>query len=433
MNSYSNFKSIKGSVNAPNGFLSAATHCGIRPEGLGKGAAKKNDIALIVSETPATVAGMFTTNQVCAAPVKLSEPRASKDLAQAIVVNSGNANACTGDRGMKDAQAMTKQVGKSLNIPDEDVLVCSTGRIGMVLPMAKVKAGISECVGSLNATAKSANETAVAIMTSDKTAKEVAVEFELGGKTVRIGGITKGAGMIEPGMSPNGQRPASISLHATMLCFITSDAAIAPKPLKAALEEAVAQSFNRITVDGDMSTNDSVIALANGLAGNRKITGSRSADAQTFQAALNHVCLELAKMMVRDGEGASRFITIRLNGAKTVKDADTAARTVANSQLVRTSWCGGDPNWGRILDALGYSDAKVVEEKVDFGYSAPGDKRVKYSLKRGKPTKTTLAELGKIAKLKEFELHINLNLGKGSALIYSADLTEEYVTFNRGE
>jgi glutamate N-acetyltransferase/amino-acid N-acetyltransferase len=138
-------------------------------------------------------------------------------------------------------------------------------------------------------------------------------------------------------------------------------------------------------------------------------------------------------MMVRDGEGASRFITIRLNGAKTVKDADTAARTVANSQLVRTSWCGGDPNWGRILDALGYSDAKVVEEKVDFGYSAPGDKRVKYSLKRGKPTKTTLAELGKIAKLKEFELHINLNLGKGSALIYSADLTEEYVTFNRGE
>lgn len=433
MNSYSNFKTVKGSVNAPKGFLSAAAHCGVKQAGLGKGSGAKSDIAVIVSETPATVAGMFTTNQVCAAPVKVSAPRALKAQAQAIVVNSGNANACTGERGMKDARAMTAQVGKALNIPDEDVLVCSTGRIGVALPMAKVKAGIRECVGSLSATDENAHEAAIAIMTSDKTPKEIAVELELGGKTVRIGGMTKGAGMIEPGMSPTGRLPASMSLHATMLCFITTDAAIESKALKAALTEAVARSFNRITVDGDMSTNDSVIALANGMAGNRKITGTRSADARAFQAALDHVCLELAKMMVKDGEGASRFITIRLNGAKSAQDADTAARTVANSQLVRTSWCGGDPNWGRILDALGYSAATVVEEKVDLGYSAPGDKRVRHSLKQGKPTKTTLAELRKITKLKEFELHINLNLGKGSALIYSADLTEEYVTFNRGE
>ncbi len=218
-----------------------------------------------------------------------------------------------------------------------------------------------------------------------------------------------------------------------MLSFITTDAAIAPKSLKGALKEAVAQSFNRVTVDGDMSTNDSVIALANGMAGNKRIAASNKPALEKFQTALNYVCLELAKMMARDGEGATRLITIRLQGAASAKDADTAARTVANSQLVRTSWCGGDPNWGRILDALGYSTAKVVEEKVDVGYSLPGDKRIKYSLKKGRPTKTTLAELGKIAKRKEFDLHINLNLGRGAALIYSADLTEEYVTFNRGE
>jgi len=430
---HSCFKIIKGSVNAPRGFLSAGAHCGIKPTGLGKGASGKNDIAVIVSEEPAAVAGMFTTNQVCAAPVKVSEPRASKAEAQAIVVNSGNANACTGDRGLRDAKAMCAQVGKSLNIPQEDVLVCSTGRIGIALPMPKVKSGISECLGKLNSTAQNARETAIAIMTSDKVSKEIAVEFELGGKPVRIGGIAKGAGMIEPGMSPNGHRPASTSLHATMLSFITTDAAITPRALKAALKEAVAQGFNRVTVDGDMSTNDSVIALANGRAGNKKLGPTSKKDLALFQTALNHVCLELAKMMVRDGEGATRLITIRLQGAKTAKDADTAARTVANSQLVRTSWCGGDPNWGRILDSLGYSNAKVVEEKVDVGYSLPGDNRIKFSLKKGKPTKTTLADLAKITKRKEFDLHINLNLGKGAALIYSADLTEEYVTFNRGE
>jgi len=301
------------------------------------------------------------------------------------------------------------------------------------LPMTRVRAGIRECVAGLSGAVKNARETAVAIMTSDKVSKEVAVEFELDGKPVRIGGIAKGAGMIEPGMSPNGQRPASTSLHATMLAFITTDAAIASKTLKTALKEAVAQSFNRVTVDGDMSTNDSVIALANGMAGNKRIGPSSRKSFEIFQAALNHVCLELAKMMVRDGEGATRLITIRLQGAKSAKDADLAARTVANSQLVRTSWCGGDPNWGRILDSLGYSAAKVVEEKVDVGYSLPGEKRIKYSLKQGKPTRTTLEELGRITKLKEFDLHIDLNLGKGAALIYSADLTEEYVTFNRGE
>ena len=203
-------------------------------------------------------------------------------------------------------------------------------------------------------------------MTSDTRPKQIAIEFKLGGKTVRIGGICKGAGMIQPGMSATGARPraAAWRLHATMLCFITTDAAIEAKILQAALQEAVAQSFNRITVDGDMSTNDTVLVLANGLAGNQKDSSVQQfRSSRVFQAALNHVCLELAKMIVRDGEGVHRVVTVRVNGAKTIQDADAAARAVANSALVKTSWHGGDPNWGRIIDALGYSPAKIVEEK----------------------------------------------------------------------
>jgi glutamate N-acetyltransferase/amino-acid N-acetyltransferase len=269
-------------------------------------------------------------------------------------------------------------------------------------------------------------------MTSDTRRKDVAVEFQLGGKTVRMGGICKGAGMIQPGMSASGSRPVARSLHATMLCFVTTDAAIPARFLQAALTESVAASFNRITVDGDMSTNDTVLVLANGAAGNVPIrAGTR--DFLTFQAALNHVCLELAKMIVRDGEGVSRFVTIRLKGAKTPPDADAAARAVANSALVKTSWHGGDPNWGRIIDALGYSPAMVVETKVDLGYSKPGSRDVLCSLKRGQPTSATFKQLCAAVAPKEFDLHINLNLGSAGALIYAADLTEEYVAFNKGD
>jgi glutamate N-acetyltransferase/amino-acid N-acetyltransferase len=217
-----------------------------------------------------------------------------------------------------------------------------------------------------------------------------------------------------------------------MLCFITTDASIEAKTLQACLQEAVAHSFNRITVDGDMSTNDTVLVLANGLAGNAKL-GLRSAELKTFQAALNHVTLELAKMIVRDGEGVHRVVTVRVNGAKTIQDADAAARAVANSALVKTSWHGGDPNWGRIIDALGYSAATVVEDKVDIGYSAPGSRKILFSLKRGQPTKATFKELCAAVAPKEFDLHIHLNLGKAGAIMYAADLTEEYVDFNKGD
>ena len=432
----SKFREIKGSVVAPQGFLASGVFCDIKRLGTGKGSHKgqKRDLALIVSEVPATVAGMFTTNQVCAAPVKLCVERVKKGTAQAIVVNSGNANACTGRQGRKDAQEMTARLAKHLHMPAEHVLVGSTGRIGVTLPMASVRAGITEAVTVLDNSPASADQAEEAIMTSDTRPKQIAVEFKLGGKTVRIGGICKGAGMIQPGMSGTGARPAAAprALHATMLCFITTDAAVDAKTLQVALQEAVAQSFNRITVDGDMSTNDTVLVLANGLAGNRKF-GVRSSEFGIFQAALNHVCLELAKMIVRDGEGVHRVVTVRVQGAKTVQDADAAARAVANSPLVKTSWHGGDPNWGRIMDALGYSPARIIEGKVDLGYSAPGNRKILWSVRRGQPTKATFRQLCIAVAPKEFDLHVNLNLGPAGAVIYAADLTEEYVDFNKGD
>jgi len=431
------FKEIPGSIVAPKGFMASGVFCDIKKLGTGKGSNKgpKRDLALIVSETPATVAGMFTTNQVCAAPVKVCVERMKKGTAQVVVINSGNANACTGRQGMADAREMVSFAEKSLGLSAGRALVGSTGRIGVTMPMDNVRAGIVEAVIELGYSAAHADRTTEAIMTSDSRPKQIAVEFLLGGKKVRIGGICKGAGMIQPGMSPTGARPATLphgGLHATMLGFITTDAAIDAKVLQAALNEAVANSFNRITVDGDMSTNDTVLVLANGLAGNNKFK-VQSSEFKVFQAALNHVALELAKKIVRDGEGVHRVVTVRVNGAKTMQDADAAARAVANSALVKTSWHGGDPNWGRIIDAIGYSPAKVVEEKIDIGYFANGGKKILWSLKRGQPTKATFKQLCAAVAPKEFELHINLNLGKAGAVMYAADLTEEYVDFNKGD
>jgi len=430
-------KSVPGSIIAPQGFLASGVFCDIKRLGTGKGSAKgkKRDLALIVSEAPATVAGMFTTNQVCAAPVKVCAQRVRSGVAQAIVVNSGNANACTGRQGMKDALEMARFAARALHAPEAHVLAASTGRIGVELPMANVRAGILDALSRLNDATDAAANAAEAIMTSDTRPKAIAVEFKLAGKPVRIGGICKGAGMIQPGLSATGTRPSAAprGLHATMLCFLTSDVAIAAKPLQAALEEAVARSFNRITVDGDMSTNDTVLVLANGLAANKPLTSSESRDFNAFQAALNHVCLELAKMIVRDGEGVHRVVTVRVEGARSVADAEAAARAVANSSLVKTSWHGGDPNWGRIMGALGYSAATVVEEKVDIGYSAPGSRKILWSLRRGQPTAASFKQLCAAAAPGEFDLHIQLNLGKAGAVMYAADLTEAYVDFNKGD
>jgi glutamate N-acetyltransferase / amino-acid N-acetyltransferase len=247
--------------------------------------------------------------------------------------------------------------------------------------------------------------------------------------------------MIQPGMSRTGQRPAATpaGLHATMLCFLTTDAAVAAPALQAALEQAVALSFNRITVDGDMSTNDTVLLLANGLAHNpilslpRTSRATPSKDLQVFQAGLNHICLELAKLIVRDGEGVHRVVTVRVSGARNAADADAAARAVANSPLVKTSWHGGDPNWGRIIDAIGYSAAQVVEEKVDIGYSAPDSRTILWSLRRGQPTAASFKSLCTAVAPNEFDLHIRLHLGRAEAVMYAADLTEAYVDYNKGD
>ena len=386
---------------------------------------------MIVSDVPAAVAGVFTTNQVCAAPVKISRQRASKEFARGIVVNSGNANACTGQQGMVDARRMTRLAAKVLSIKENNVLVCSTGRIGVSMPMKNIERGIRACAPRIARSTSNARQVAEAIMTTDTCRKEIAVEFNAGRSTIRIGGICKGAGMIQPGM-------------ATMLGFITTDAAIEPAALKRALKIAVGQSFNRITVDGDMSTNDSVIALANGLAGNqtirlsaRKLDRLKRSSLRSpflhFQAALNFVCLELAKMIVRDGEGTSRFVALHLRGARNDREAETAARAIANSSLVRTSWCGGDPNWGRILCALGYSKADVDETAVDVGYAQPNSRKILFAFWRGRPTNVTLKTLAKITSAPEFDLHIDLHCGRGEFVLYAADLTENYVAFNKGD
>ena len=412
------FRQVPGSICAPRGFKCAAVFCDIKKLGTGKGSEKghKDDLALIVSDIPAVVAGMFTTNQVCAAPVKISRQRASKEFARAIVVNSGNANACTGRQGLTDARRMTRLAAKALSINENDVLVCSTGRIGVSMPMKNIERGIRACAPRVARSTSNARQVAEAIMTTDTCRKEIAVEFKAGRSTIRIGGICKGAGMIQPGM-------------ATMLGFISTDAAIEPSALKRALKIAIGKSFNRITVDGDMSTNDSVIALANGCAGNSKSEIRRS----QFQAALNFVCLELAKMIVRDGEGTSRFVALHLRGARNDRDAEVAARAIANSSLVRTSWCGGDPNWGRILCALGYSKANVDETLVDVGYAQPNSRKILFAFRRGHPTNVPLKTLAKITSAPDFDLHVDLHRGRGEFVLYAADLTENYVAFNKGD
>ena len=311
---------------------------------------------------------------------------------------------------------MTQLAAKALSINESDVLVCSTGRIGMAMPMKNVERGIRACAPRIARSTANARQVAEAIMTTDMCRKEIAVEFEIGKSTARIGGICKGAGMIQPGM-------------ATMLSFITTDAAIESAALRRALKIAVGQSFNRITVDGDMSTNDSVIVLANGLAGNSKSEIQNS----EFQGALNFVCLQLAKMIVRDWEGTSRFVTLPLRGARNDRDGQSAARAIANSSLVRASWNGGDPNWGRILCALGYSTADVDETIVDVGYARPGSHKILFAFRRGRPTNVALKTLAKITSAPEFDLYVDLHHGRGEFVLYAADLTENYVAFNKGD
>lgn len=397
MKKHLGFSKVGGSVTAARGFRAAGISSGIKKTG-------KKDLALIVSDVPATVAAVFTINQVKAAPVKLDMQHVKSGKVRAIVANSGNANACTGEVGAVHAKAMTAAVARRLDAPIEQVLVCSTGRIGVLMPIVKVEAGIKKILKVISR--DGGHDAATAIMTSDTFPKEYAVSFKAGGKVFHVGGIAKGAGMIHPNM-------------ATMLGFITTDVAISRAALQRAVRHAVNKSFNRISVDGDMSTNDTVICMANGVAG--------PAPLPAFQAALDHVCLELAKMMVRDGEGVTKFVTVEIHGARNDREAEFAARAVCNSALVKCSWCGGDPNWGRLMDAIGYSRAKIVEEKVDIAYDGLP------AVRNGQPTRTSPNRLRKIVKGPEFTIRIDLHVGHGHCTMHTCDLTENYVTFNKGE
>ncbi|MBF0384775.1 MAG: bifunctional glutamate N-acetyltransferase/amino-acid acetyltransferase ArgJ [Candidatus Omnitrophica bacterium] len=377
-------KIIKGGVTKPKGFKANGLYCGIKRSG-------KFDLSLIVSDVTASAAGIFTSNSVKAAPVLVSQKHINKGKARAIFVNSGNANCFTKKEGIKNAYSMAEIASVLLKSKKEEIIVSSTGIIGRQLPIEKIALGARELFKGLGKTPSHANKAALGIMTTDLKPKESAVEFSLNGKIVSIGGCAKGCGMIDPNM-------------ATMLAFITTDANISPKLLKKALIEAADMSFNCITIDGCMSTNDMAIVLANGLAGNKKITAAGK-DYGIFLNALKAVCFDLAKKLVIDGEGATKFIEVKVKGARTKEQAKKAAKAVANSVLVKTAIFGENPNWGRVAQAIGALGMKNVNDgtlKINF---SPFDK-------------------------KEILIDVDLNNGKESSSAYTCDLSYEYVRIN---
>ena len=401
------YEKVPGGVCAPQGFLASAVAAGIKTPD-----SERLDLALIFSETPCVSAGTFTTNRVKAAPVRVSQANLRNNEIRAIIANAGNANACTGITGLEDARAMVDSVAKPLGIRRREVGICSTGVIGLPLPMNRILPHGETLVQGLKS--KNGTKVAKAIMTSDTRHKQLAVKVDLGGgEVVTIGACVKGAGMICPSM-------------ATMLCFLTTDADV-PRPcLEKVLLEAVEGSFNRITIDGDMSTNDTVLALANGASGAQCIQrGSKKA--RSFGDAVAYVLKQLAKEVVRDGERVTKFVTVQVKGARTYLDAKKVAEAVAKSQLVKSSWNGNDPNWGRIIHAVGYSRARVREELVDIFYeSLP-------ACIGGLVATTPLEKLQAVAKRAKFTVTIDLNLGNSDYEIYSSDLSPEYVDFNRSE
>ncbi len=375
-------KIIKGGITQPQGFKSNGIACGLKKSG-------KLDLGLITSDIPAVSSAVFTKSSIKAAPLLVCQEHIRNHITQAIVINSGNANCFTGKQGLACAQKTTELIGKKLAIPHEDVLVASTGIIGKQLSFTKIQDGAKKLIKGLSP--HGADKTARAILTTDITTKEITVEITLSGKKVTIGACAKGSGMIAPNM-------------ATMLAFITTDAAISAKMLNTALKSASDQSFNCISVDGCMSTNDMVSVMANGLAKNKKITTANK-DYKTFCNALNHVCLDLAKKIVLDGEGATKFIEIQVVGAKNYKQAQEVGLKVANSNLVKTAAYGNNPNWGRVAAAVGSVGIKeVTENKIKFKFSPFTRKHI--------------------------IIHINLNIGAHKAVVYTSDLSYKYVKIN---
>ncbi|MBI3091276.1 MAG: bifunctional glutamate N-acetyltransferase/amino-acid acetyltransferase ArgJ [Candidatus Tectomicrobia bacterium] len=383
------------------GMRTAGVACGVKKQGL--------DLALLVSDRPASVAAMFTRNRVAAAPVVVSREVARTGRARAIIANSGNANACTGERGLRDAREMACLAAAALRLEAREVLVASTGVIGAFLPMERLRSGIPEAGRALGA--GDSRAAAQAIMTTDTFAKETAVEIILDGCPVTIGGIAKGAGMIHPDM-------------ATMLAFLATDADVAAEPLQQALRAAVEDSFHAITIDGDTSTNDSVVCLANGAAGLPPLQPGSEGYA-AFAAALRECCVQLAQQIVRDGEGATKFVTLRVVGAASDAEARIAGRAVACSTLVKTALFGGDPNWGRIIAALGVAPIQFEPQRVSIYL---GD----HCIAANGCALESDWEPPAAALLKKRDVHlrIDLGLGRGEATVWTSDLSEEYVRIN---
>lgn len=396
------FECVEGGVTAALGFRACGVDAGIKYQ-------NRKDMALLVADAPAAVAALYTTNKVAAAPVQIDRERTRAGQAQAVIVNSGCANACTGEAGLMNAREMARVTAEALGIAEELVLVCSTGVIGVNLPMDRIAAGAKKAAGSLSRAG--GYDAACAIMTTDTVDKQTAVELEIDGKTVFIGGMCKGSGMIEPNM-------------ATMLGFLTTDVAIHPKALDQALREAVEVSFNRVVVDGDMSTNDTVILMASGAAGNQMLTPYHP-QWQYFVDALTTVCLELGKKMVLDGEGATKFVTVRVKGARTAEDAKMAARAISKSALVKTSWFGLDPNWGRVIAAVGYSGAEVDDQKARISYGEI------CAYDRGRVAdKALLKAMQDVMRHRAFDVTVDLGLGDGEDTIYTCDFSYDYVKIN---
>jgi len=398
-------KQVNGGVCAAKGFKANGIHCGIRKN------RTKRDLSLIVSEAPASAAAVYTTNLVKGAPLLVTQKHLANGVARAIVCNSGNANTCNAN-GIEIAEKMSAETAKALGISPDDIVVASTGVIGQPLDIAPIAAGLPSLAAGLSENGSQA--AAEGIMTTDTVLKEVAVEFTLSCKTCRIGGIAKGSGMIHPNL-------------ATMLVFITTDAAIAPEMLKRALSTDVADTFNMVSVDGDTSTNDMVTVLANGLAGNPKIVADGE-DFSVFMQALNSVTVSLCRLIAGDGEGATRLLECRVSGAADKATARKVAKSVICSSLLKAAMFGADANWGRVLCAIGYSGADVDVSKIDVAFSsAAGTIPV---CKNGSGVDFSEEIAKKILSEKEIEILVDLNSGVEYSNAWGCDLTYDYVKIN---
>jgi glutamate N-acetyltransferase/amino-acid N-acetyltransferase len=390
-----------GTVTTARGFQAGATYAGLKTY-----AEDKLDLGLIVSEAPCAAAGVFTTSTIKSPSVTVNRERVARGQARGIVVNAGIANACVGEQGYKDAREMAAVAARRAGVEPDEMLVCSTGVIGVELPMSLIRAGVAKIELSL----QGGHAVARAMMTTDTRPKEVAVTFEVEGRQVHLGGVAKGSGMIHPNV-------------ATMLSFITTDAAVDQRFLQTTLKEVADISFNLLTVDGDSSTNDTVLVLANGLAGNRPVAAS-SPDADTFKEALSRACVHLTRELARDGEGASHLIIVEVAGARDAADARKAARTIASSSLVKSAVYGADPNWGRVLAALGRSGAAADETKIDLFINGV------CIMEAGSPIPFHRDAVVALMKGPEVTFRLQLNLGEGQATAWGCDLTQEYVIIN---